>query len=57
MQKIQNRIDSEWCSHRNVEVSVSDFETPVPGSTFTKALRFRQEGHPELKCYSAPVKS
>jgi len=23
----------------------------------TKALRFRQEGHPELKCYSAPIKS
>jgi len=33
---------------------VLDFETHVPGSTLTEALRFRQEGHLELKCYSAP---
>jgi len=38
-------------------VSASDFETHVPGSTLTEALRFRQEGHPELKCYRAPIKS
>jgi len=30
-----------------------DFETHAPGSTLTEALLFRQEGHPELKCYSA----
>jgi len=34
---------------RSVEVSTSDFET------HTEALRFRQEGHPELKCYSALI--
>jgi len=33
------------------------FVTNVPGSTLTDTLQFRQEGHPELKCYSAPIKS
>jgi len=40
----------------NIEVSVSDFETYVPGSTLTETLRFHQKGrHPELN--SAPTKS
>jgi len=37
--------------------SASDFETHAPGSNLTEVLRFGQEGHPELKCYSAPIKS
>jgi len=40
-----------------VKVSVSHFETHAPGSTLTEVLRFRQKGHPELKCYSAQIKS
>jgi len=40
-----------------LEVRASDFETHAPGSTLTEALRFRQERHPELKCYSALIKS
>jgi len=35
---------------------VWDFENQV-GPTLTEAQWFRQEGHPELKCYSAPIKS
>jgi len=40
-----------------IVVSVSDFEIHVPGSTLTEALRFREKGHTELKCYSSPIKS
>jgi len=40
-----------------VVVSASDFETHAPGLTLTETLRFRQEGHLELKCYSVPIKS
>jgi len=40
-----------------VEVSASDFETNALGLTLTETLRFHQEGHPELNCYSAPIKS
>jgi len=40
-----------------VKVSESDFETYVPGSILTEALRFRQETHSELKCYSVQIKS
>jgi len=40
-----------------VEVSASDFETHALSSTLTEALWFRQEGHPELKCNSALIKS
>jgi len=40
-----------------VEVSASDVEIHAPGSTLTEALRFSQEGHPELKCYSALITS
>jgi len=29
----------------------------APGSTLIEALRFRQEGHPKLKYYSALIKS
>jgi len=48
-----------WCLLFNLylDVSASDFETHVPGSTLTEALRFRQEGHPELKCNMTPIKS
>jgi len=42
---------------RGVKVNVSGFETHIPGSTLTEAQRFRQEGHSELKCYSALIKS
>jgi len=45
------------CSRRSVEVGAKDFETHAPGSTLIEALRFRQKGHRELKCYSAPIKS
>jgi len=38
-----------------VEVNVSDLRFTFSCSTLTEALRFRQEGHPELKCYS-PLK-
>jgi len=44
-------------SHRSVDVSASDFETHVPGLTLTEAMWFREKGHPELKCYSALIKS
>jgi len=52
------------CSFRSVvaavvyvDVGASDYETHALGSTLTEALRFRQEGHPKIKCYSAPIKS
>jgi len=38
-----------YSSRRNVDVSVTDFETHFPSSTLTEALLFSQEGHPELK--------
>jgi len=45
------------CDRHSVEVSASDFETHASNLTLTEAVWFHQEGHPELKCYSAPIKS
>jgi len=44
---------NELRSRRSVEVRTLDFETNVPHSTLTEALRFRQEGLSKLKCYIA----
>jgi len=41
----------------SVAVSISNFESHVPDSTLIESLRFRQEGHSELKCYNALIKS
>jgi len=50
-------INKLLCNRRSIEVSASDIETHVPRLTLTEALQLRQEGHQELKCYSALIKS
>jgi len=51
--KVASIMSNSRCG---VQVSMSDFETNVSGSIFTKVLRFCRAGHLELKCCNAPIK-